>query len=342
MTADEGRLNLNEFSKLTDRWNPQNVPCFSTRVALRNRMRVNPIQPRSFRRKFSFVSYPAIVACSLAIGLAVLIATQFATPDFQSAIFSFALISTAVGIWTVVTLMQQLVQTEAQALHLPMALARDECLFSYFVKFSDSLLDVSYIPEPVFRQAAIKQLESIYKLLLGLSQGTLVFDNTESWRLVYEQLLLSKPVYRYRSVAWIKDEQYWQDEPGRQSLQMNLNLAHSGQVSIERICIIRDVCWLQPEFVLPPVLLSWTEKQAQAGVDIKVIRESALAQETDLVCDFGIYGDHAIGHQLTDDNQGNTRFVLQFDFEAVALAESKWRRLQSYAVKVDKLSENPP
>jgi len=343
MTADEGRLNSSEFSYLTDLRHLQKIPCHSTRVALWNCMRVNPIQPRRFQRKFSFVSYPTMVACSLAIGFALLIAAQLvATPDFQSAIYGLAIMSTSIGIWTVVTLLQKLVQTEANALHLPMALARDENLFSYFIKYSDSLLDISYIPDPVFRQAAINQLESIYKLLLGLGQGTLVFDNTESWRLIYEQLLVSKPVYRYRSVAWIKDEQYWQDEPGRQSLQLNLNLARSGKVSIDRICIIHDVCWLHSGSILSPILRSWIEKQAQAGVVIKIIRESALSQETDLVCDFGIYGDHVIGHQITEEHLGNSRFVLQFDFDAVAVAESKWKRLQSYAVEVDKLSENPP
>ncbi len=262
--------------------------------------------------------------------------------SWRDALCCFALAVSAIWIWSLARWMRQLAHTEEQVLHLPFGLAKDEQLFGFFVKYSEALGEIRQIPDPVFRQSALSRLDSVHKLLVALGQGTVVFDNTESWRLAYEQLLRSKHVFYYRSVAWIKDADYWQDEPGKQSLQLNLDLIEAGQLRMERICIIRDDLWNQSNNDLDPTVLKWIGKQSQAGIIMRTIRESTLVNDADLICDLGIYGSHAIGQQLTSEPNHNSRFILQFDLEAVEVAESKWNRLLAYAPAFIPIFEQPP
>ena len=64
--------------------------------------------------------------------------------------------------------------------------------------------------------------------------------------------------------------------------------------------------------------------------------------DDDLLVDMGVYGSHAVGHQLTSETEGTSKFVLQFDFDAVAGAEVIWKRLCAYAKDCKEIREQPP
>ena len=57
-----------------------------------------------------------------------------------------------------------------------------------------------------------------------------------------------------------------------------------------------------------------------------------VAEEPQLLCDFGIYGDRAAGLLELDDQCRTVRFTLDFASRAVQLFEERWRRLLLFAV----------
>jgi hypothetical protein len=83
------------------------------------------------------------------------------------------------------------------------------------------IADLAGTEDPILWQIALLELASVVGQIEPLAEGTVVFSLTESWRMVYEQILRSHDVRKYRSVAWVKMADYWQDPPGRQSMQVN-------------------------------------------------------------------------------------------------------------------------
>ena len=147
----------------------------------------------------------------------------------------------------------------------------------------------------------------------------------------YEQLLRSPGLYRYRSVAFVKTANYWQDEPGRQSTLVNCDVAQSGVVTIERIVVLADSLWPQHErFPMEPIL-HWLKDQARAGVQLKLVRQSVVDSEPDLLADYGIYGNRAVGYLEIDDRGRTVQFTLTFDMTEPLAAEARWERLSIYA-----------
>ena len=63
---------------------------------------------------------------------------------------------------------------------------------------------------------------------------------------------------------------YWQDEPGKQSLQLNFEMMDEGTLNIERIVIIADDLWPTDErFPVEPIR-EWIESQHNHGLWIKL------------------------------------------------------------------------
>jgi len=225
-------------------------------------------------------------------------------------------------------------------LEVPLLLASDEVLYDRYRRISALLVKVSQRNDVVYRDIALDQLDKIIAQLTTLAAGSVVYHSTETWRIAYELLLRSPGAYLYRSVAWIKDANYWQDEPGRKSLQINFELHEQERLNIERIAIVADELW--PESDLLPVepVQGWLHSHHVRGVWIKLVRESALRSEPDLLADVGIYGSRALGVQELDQQGRTARFVLTFDFAKVIEAEAKWNRLcvyaESYSVHLDR------
>lgn len=177
-----------------------------------------------------------------------------------------------------------------------------------------------------FQELAMRRIASFVDELRRLAGGRIEFANTETWRAAYERVLSSNDDALYRSVSWVKSGDYWNDLPGRQSIQLNFALLAKG-LAIERILILGSNLW-PPESRLPSrAIRQWIEDQHFGGITVKVVRESDVANEPDLLRDFGIYGDRATGEQQTDADSRTVRFVLSFDKASIHLAQDRWERL---------------
>jgi hypothetical protein len=226
-------------------------------------------------------------------------------------------------------------------LSLPLALAADQDLYAQYVAISRSLTNLGRRSDPILREIALVKLASVASQVSDLAAGKVVFPVTEGWRKVYEQLLRSPELREYQSVAWVRSADYWQDQPGRQSMQANFEAVHR-RVLVERIIILRDDIWPAGQLLPSASILPWIEEQHNHGLWVTLVRESELARESDLLCDIGIYGDRAVGVQELDERSRTLRFTLTFDAEAVRLAKEHWRRLSLYATPMRTLLDQIP
>lgn len=137
-------------------------------------------------------------------------------------------------------------------------------------------------------------------------------------------------------------DSYWQDEPGRRSLKVNIELHEKEQISIERIVIVKDSDWLNDAVLPTERIRQWIHQQHVVGIWIALVRESQLANEPALLADFGIYGSRAVGTQQVDAHGRTVSFRLQFDYSAVEEAEGRWKRLQVYATSYGNLLDHLP
>lgn len=229
-------------------------------------------------------------------------------------------------------------------LDLPYQLARDDALFVHYRRITEMLLKISKQPDPIYRMIALEQLDETVRRVTTIAAGSLVFEGTETWRIVYERLLRCPDLYLYRSIAWIRTAEYWQDEPARKSMAVNYELQRDNRLNIERIAVLADELW--PDKSREPVepVARWLREQDAAGILVRMVRESALHQEADLKTDLGIYGSRALGTQEVDSHGRTTRFVLTFDFAKVLEAEARWNRLlvyaESYGARLDRYSRS--
>ncbi len=218
-------------------------------------------------------------------------------------------------------------------------IARDERISLVQERLLEALEKTADNKDTIFRELAESRLQAITGQVETLASGTIEYSSTESWRVAYEQLLRSPGLHLYRSVAHVESAHYWQDGPGQQSTRLNLELHDARVVSVERTAIIADHLW--PESASFPVepIHRWLEEQHRHGIWLRLVRESLVAAEPDLLADFGIYGSRAVGVQLADPAGRTLRFQLTFDFEKVQQAETIWERLAVYATPYRELLE---
>ena len=206
-------------------------------------------------------------------------------------------------------------------LHSLFALAQDPEVRMAHESIAEALANLVSHSDPIFRKAALERLQAMAEESRLMGTATIEFASTESWRVVYDELLRSPGLHLYRSVSLVQTPNYWQDSPGQQSTKLNLELHDAGVVSVERIAIISDHLW--PEESLFPVgpVHAWLEEQHLHGIWLQLVRESELSEEAELIADFGIYGNRAVGWHHTDPAGRTQRFVLSFDFERLRKAE---------------------
>ncbi|MBI3464113.1 MAG: hypothetical protein HY000_13810 [Planctomycetes bacterium] len=224
-------------------------------------------------------------------------------------------------------------------LETPFFLSHDTQIFEHYRQIAQKLLTVSQRPDPIYRDVALARLAHLSEEIAVVAAGTLVYAGTETWRIAYEKLLRYPGLFLYRSVAWVQNQNYWQDEPGRQSMRLNFELHARGRLTIERIVILADELWPRDKPLPVERLRQWIHEQNSYGIGIKLVRQSAVEHEPGLVADIGIYGSLAVGTQELDDECRTARFVLTFDFDAVAEAEERWKRLSVYATDYRDLLE---
>jgi hypothetical protein len=284
---------------------------------------------------FSFPQLPPI-ATALALAAIGLLLSFVAMPNVLSAYFAFLLsLLITIGLSTLYSL--RATEAQPKMLQTLLDLSRDQEIARMHLAFSESLDLVASQKDPIFRSLAHQRLQSTIEQSRLMGAATIDFPSTESWRVVYEELLRSPGLHLYRSVSYIESAHYWQDGPGQQSTRLNLELQDAGIVNIERIAVIADHLW--PDGTLFPIepIHSWLDEQHRHGIRIRLLRESDVGTDTDLLNDFGIYGNRAVGMQLADPAGRTIRFVLSFDFEKLRQAEAQWSRLTVYSVSYAEL-----
>lgn len=187
-----------------------------------------------------------------------------------------------------------------------------------------------------FTKHALLRIQHVEEQLQLLTQGKLVFDSTETWRTVYEEVLSACPLKRYLSVALVRTEEYWRDTPGDRSVRFNGMLVDYG-FYVHRIVIIDDFLWPPVAAVPSTELHAWILAQYTQGIQIGLVRISELAAEADLLVDFGIYGDTAVGYQTTSDVGQTVRYEMRFGQGHVQAAEDRFKRLSLYARPLESL-----
>ena len=215
-------------------------------------------------------------------------------------------------------------------------LAKRADLHRCYTQITQSLHRLSLHSDPVLVDFACRKVDVIAEEINAMAHGQISFASTESWRMTYEQILRRKGMQRYRSVAWFKSTEYWQDEPGRKSLQLNLELKANGLI-IERIVIIRDELWAANSVMPAQPVVDWIDQQVRQGILVSLLRESNLFHEPELCRDMGIYDDRAVGIQEMDDRCRTLNFILYFDKAEIAKALTYWQSLSLYAKSFDEL-----
>jgi hypothetical protein len=181
----------------------------------------------------------------------------------------------------------------------------------------------------LFQDLCRIRIEGMASELATLAKGDVVFDATETWRTAYQRVLETLRVKSYYSVAWVRSSDYWNDAPGRQSMRLNYEMVERG-FRIERCHILPDDLWPYDEKMPRTGILEWLVEQQGRGIFVSLIRESDLSKEPDLLRDFAIYGDRAIGIQEMDEQSRTVRFVLSFDQLSIRQALDRWERLALY------------
>jgi len=196
----------------------------------------------------------------------------------------------------------------------------------FYDKTIDAFCKTFEIKDSVFHELASLELDEFrLHMVSGLSLGVVSF-RAESWRLPYQKILSQKDFELYRSIAWVKSDDYWADEAGKLSVEFNYDLIAKGK-RIERIFILRENVWASVG------LKESIREQKSKGINVKIARESSIPPEEDLLHDLGIYGDRAVGYQHTDDRCRTIRFDLHFDKTQIEKAKGIFERLKMHTLK---------
>ncbi len=292
-----------------------------------------PSTHRSVLYSFNFVGTALVGSLTMALVCA------FAPPPAQLAILG-ALVSILGGLFAGYVQQEQERDRRRnevlERLAVPLTLAPEHDLYAQYLAFCKTLTDLAAQTDPILREIAALKLASVNAQIGSLADGAVIFGGTETWRSVYDALLASPDIKEYQSVAWVRSREYWQDAPGKRSMNANFEAAYRGVV-VERIVILRDELWPRDRLLPTDDILPWLEDQHDHGVRTTLVRESALASEPDLLADFGVYGDRACGTQELDERSRTVRFVLSFEPQTVRLAKDRWRRLAVYATPLRNL-----
>ena len=216
-------------------------------------------------------------------------------------------------------------------LEMLLELAKDRDVSSFHSQTAKFLIEASKRHDTIFKELLAQRLKVLCDEIKALGDGRIEFTSTESWRIFYEQILRSPGTHSYRSVSHIETQSYWQDGAGRKSTELNLELHESGKVSVERIAVIADHLWRPEELFPVSGIHEWLEEQYRYGIWISLVRESDLTKEQELISDFGIYGNRAVGRQIVDAGGRTSRFILSFDYQDVEKADSMWQKLNVFA-----------
>jgi len=223
-----------------------------------------------------------------------------------------------------------------EAAGLQNGLLRQPDLFLMHLRIARALNSLADSDNATLRNHAVASLSDLHAKISEMSEGKLVFENTETWRTVYERLLRKPEVTFYRSISWFRNAAYWQDLPGKKSLQLNCELSED-RLLIHRTVIAPESLWPKDENLPLSPLLDWIEEQHIHGIWIRLVREEDIRSEPALLVDLGIYGETAVGTQLVDESGQTSRFELDFREDERKAAEVIWERINLFATSYAEL-----
>jgi hypothetical protein len=241
----------------------------------------------------------------------------------------FVLTIQTVGLLEILVFLRRLASRQA-GVELAFSLAGSGEFYRQFERIGRAVVRLDDNRVPLLREVARARLGNIAADVERLAAGQIEFTNTEAWRALYEQLLSSLDVKIYYSVALVKSDSYWNNPPGRQSIDFNFELVQRGY-RIERIFIISDELWSLQDALPGPNICDWIRQQHDGGIYVSLIRQGDFGSDADLATDFGIYGRQAVGAQQLDDLSRTVRFSLDFRPESLESQLQRWERLKLYA-----------
>lgn len=220
------------------------------------------------------------------------------------------------------------------AVGIPSVIAQRTDLYREFLGLRKAFSGLVRFEIPLLEQIAALKLASMNQEILALSLGRVEFTKTETWLLVYEEFLLSRGLDLYRSVAWVRSEEYWQDTPGRQSIETNYEAISRG-LKIQRIFILPESLLTATERLPIATVRAWMTEQSTKGIQVRWVRQESLENEQSMVGDFGIYGSVAVGEQEIDEQCRTMRFTLSFEQREVELDNQRWAKLALFSSSLD-------
>jgi hypothetical protein len=156
----------------------------------------------------------------------------------------------------------------------------------------------------VFHDLITDEFDEIYLKIENYSKGVIEYYG-ETWRNPWQKILEKDDVLFYYSVALVKSENYWQDNPGKSAIDFNKELAK--RKKIKRIFILWDSVWTSDK------IKQWIKSQKESGIEIAVIPKTELLSEENLLYDLGIYGNVAVGYQYFDSDCKTKKFEFHFN-----------------------------
>jgi len=289
----------------------------------------------------SLLKRPIAIAVAVCAILALIVVRAFfdlAAQLLALGVLVSLLAGLLVAFWGQQADQQRHLETLLKRLEVPLALAPDPLLLDQYGRIVEAFARLAERRHPVLNDFAHYTIAQFVHHLDRISQGILEFDGTESWRAAYKELLNAPQVKSYRSVALIRQPEYWRDAAGEVSLQENLRLIHKGR-SIERIAILGDEVWPADQPLFKTEVGRWLKRQADGAIKIYIVRDDALASAPDLRIDFGIYGADAVGIQEVDERARTKKFTFYFDATERQLAEQRWKRLLAYSRPLEEFIE---
>jgi hypothetical protein len=218
----------------------------------------------------------------------------------------------------------------SQAREISQRISQDENVKEFYENTCEPLCAIFGIKDNVFIDLVKSRLtEFRLQLTTELAMGTVSF-RAEAWRAPYRAILDQPDVKIYKSVAWVKSEDYWQDPAGKTSIQFNYELIQKGK-EIERIFIVRDSVWNSIK------VKNWILEQRNKGIKVAVAKESHIPVEEDLLYDLGIYGNRAVGYQNIDDNCRTINFQLHFNKSRIEKAKELFEKLKTHTLTPSEL-----
>ena len=206
--------------------------------------------------------------------------------------------------------------------HLSIRLARDSQIQDFYAETIDALEAVFSVTDGIFRELVKEEMNEFLHNLNNVWSSNSLLYRGELWRRPYRMILQQPDVMEYLSVAWIKSESYWQDEPGKESLIFNYELARSKR--IHRLFIVPDSLWHSNQ------VKTLVGAHKANKIEVSLVKESGLPFE--LREDFGIYGQRAVGYQKTNERCETQEFELHFDQRAINIAHRRFDELLRFAI----------